>query len=72
MPSELLQIYRQLQTMPNTPEVRQLRQDVSHTLRTRQREYFLSFLAIGDAIGYDDLQREFEKALDLLQKINSK
>lgn len=71
MPAELLRIYRRLQTMPDTPEVRLLSKDLLHTLRTQQREHLMAFLSIGDTIGYDELHQDFQQAIGFLNKFTT-
>lgn len=69
MSAELLRIYRRLQAMADTPEVRLLSNDLLYTLRIQQREHLMAFLSIGDAIGYDELHQDFQQALGFLHKL---
>lgn len=72
MPAELIRIYRRLQALPDTPEVRLLSKDVLHTLRMQQREHLLDFLSIGDAIGYDELHQDFQQAIGFLHQLTER
>ncbi len=67
MNTDILKLYKQLDDMEQTREVKQLKNQIKETLYQNLRMHFLELTAIGRVIGYDELQAELRKAIDLLE-----
>lgn len=67
MNTEILKLYKQLDDMEQTKEVKQLKNQIKETLYQNLRMHFLELTSIGRVIGYDELQEELKKAIDLLE-----
>ena len=67
MNSDILKLYKQLESMEPTKEVIQLQNQIKETLYQNLRMHFLELSSIGRVIGYDELQEELKKAIDLLE-----
>lgn len=67
MNSDILKLYKQLESMEQTKEVVQLQSQIKETLYQNLRTHFLEYVSIGRIIGYDQLQEELKKALELLE-----
>jgi len=67
MNSDILKLYKQLESMEQTKEVIQLQNQIKETLYENLRTHFLEYVSIGRIIGYDELQEELKKALELLE-----
>lgn len=67
MNKDLLALYKQLEGMEQSKEVLQLRKQIEETLYQNLRMHFLELTAIGRVIGYDELQRELSKAMELIE-----
>ena len=67
MNTEILKLYKQLDDMEQTKEVKQIKNQVKETLYQNLRNHFLELTAIGRVIGYDELQEELKKAIKLIE-----
>ncbi|WP_420398874.1 hypothetical protein [Flagellimonas sp.] len=67
MNAELLKTYKQLEGMPQTEEVVQIKNQIKESLYQQLRFHFLELSGIGRVIGYDELQSELSKAIELLE-----
>ena len=67
MNTELLKTYKQLGGMNQTEEVIQIKNHIKETLYQQLRYHFLELSGIGRVIGYDELQNEMVKAIELLE-----
>ena len=67
MSSDILKLYKQLDDMEQTKEVQQLKNQIKETLYQNLRMHFLELSSIGRVIGYDELQEELKKAIDLIE-----
>ena len=67
MNTDLLKFYKQLDGMEQTKEVTQLKNQIKETLYQNLRMHFLELTSIGRVIGYDELQVELRKAIDLIE-----
>ena len=67
MNSDILKLYKQLESMEQTKEVIQLQSQIKETLYQNLRMHFLELSSIGRVIGYDELQEEMKKAIELLE-----
>lgn len=67
MDMELLKVYKQLEDMNQTKEVIQIKNQVKESLYQQLRYHFLELTGIGRVIGYDELQKELMKAIELLE-----
>ncbi|MEO2053138.1 MAG: hypothetical protein ABGX00_15385 [Allomuricauda sp.] len=67
MNSDILKLYKQLESMEQTKEVVQLQKQIKETLYQNLRTHFLEYTSIGRIIGYDELQEELKKAMELLE-----
>ena len=67
MNSDILKLYKQLESMEQTKEVIQLQSQIKETLYQNLRMHFLELSSIGRVIGYDELQEEMKNAIELLE-----
>ena len=67
MNNDILKLYKQLDDMEQTKEVIQLKNHIKETLYQNLRMHFLELSSIGRVIGYDELQLELKKAIELLE-----
>ncbi len=67
MDTELLKLYKQLDDMNQTDEVVQIKNQIKESLYHQLKFHFLELTGIGRIIGYDELQRELIKAIELLE-----
>ena len=67
MNTDLLKLYKQLDDLEQTKEVTQLKNQIKETLYQNLRMHFLELTSIGRVIGYDELQVELRKAIDLIE-----
>lgn len=67
MNSDILKLYKQLDDMEQTKEIVQLKNQIKETLYQNLRTHFLELTSIGRVIGYDELQEELQKAIELLE-----
>jgi hypothetical protein len=67
MSTELLKTYKQLEGMNQTEEVVQIKNQIKETLYQQLRYHFLELSGIGRVIGYDELQNELVKAIELIE-----
>jgi hypothetical protein len=69
MSSDLAQLYRELESEKQTPDVKKIRKNIHDKLSNKLREHFLELLEIGGIIGYGKLETELSKAADLVGKL---
>jgi hypothetical protein len=67
MNTDILKLYKQLDDMEQTKEVNMLKNQIKETLYQNLRMHFLELTSIGRVIGYDELQNELKKAIDLIE-----
>lgn len=67
MNEDILKLYKQLEDMEQTKEVVQIKNQVKETLYQNLRMYFLELTSIGRVIGYEELEDELKKAIDLIE-----
>lgn len=67
MNSDIIKLYKQLESMEQTKEVIHLQSQIKETLYQNLRTHFLEYVSIGRIIGYDELQEELKKAMELLE-----
>lgn len=67
MNNDSIKLYKQLDDMDQTKEVQQLKNQIKETLYQNLRMHFLELSSIGRVIGYDELQKELKKAIDLIE-----
>ena len=67
MNNDILKLYKQLDDMEQTKEVIQLKNQIKETLYQNLKMHFLQLTGIGRVIGYDELQKELKKAIELLE-----
>lgn len=67
MNTELLKTYKLLESMKQTEEVIQVKKQIQESLYQQLRFHFLELSGIGRVIGYDELQNELSKAIELLE-----
>lgn len=64
---DLIKLYKQLEDMEQTKEIIQLRNQTKETLYQNLKMHFLELSSIGRVIGYEELQQELQKAIDLIE-----
>jgi hypothetical protein len=67
MNTDILKLYKQLDDMDQTKEIKQLKNQIKETLYQNLRMHFLELTSIGRVIGYDELQNELKKAIELVE-----
>ena len=67
MNADIIKLYKQLEDMNQTDEVLQLKNQIKETLYQNLRINFLELTSIGRVIGYDELQIELKKAMELIE-----
>jgi len=67
MNTDILKLYKQLDDMEQSKEIKQLKNQIKETLYQNLRMHFLELTSIGRVIGYDELQEELKKAIDLIE-----
>ena len=67
MNNDILKLYKQLDDMQQTKEIVQLKNQIKETLYQNLRTHFLELTNIGRAIGYDELQEELKKTIELME-----
>ena len=65
--TDILKLYKQLDDMDQTKEVKLLKNQIKETLYQNLRMHFLELTSIGRVIGYDELQNELKKAIELVE-----
>jgi len=67
MDTDLIQLFKQLENMKQTEEVLQIRKQIKEALYQKLRILTLDLTGIGRVIGYEELQTELTKAINLLE-----
>ena len=67
MNTELIVLYKQLEKMEQTKEVVQLKEQIKERIYQQLRMNFLDVIGAGRVIGYEELQHELYKAIQLLE-----
>ena len=67
MNTDIIKLYKQLEDMNQTDEVLQLKNQIKETLYQNLRTNFLELTSIGRVIGYNELQIELKKAMELIE-----
>jgi hypothetical protein len=67
MNTDILKLYKQLESMEATKEVTQIKNQIKETLYQNLRMHFLELTSIGRVIGYNELQEELRKAIELIE-----
>jgi hypothetical protein len=67
MNTDILKLYKQLDDMDQTKEVKLLKNQIRETLYQNLRMHFLELTSIGRVIGYDEFQNELKKTIELVE-----
>lgn len=67
MDTDLIQLFKQLEDIKQTEEVIQIKNQIRESLYQKLKIHFLELTGIGRVIGYDELQTELMKAINLLE-----
>jgi hypothetical protein len=67
MNTDILKLYKQLDDMDQTKEVKLLKNQIRETLYPNLRMHFLELTSIGRVIGYDEFQNELKKTIELVE-----
>lgn len=67
MNTDILKLYKQLDDMDQTKEVKLLKNQIRETLYQNLRMHFLELTSIGRVIGYDELQNELKKTIESVE-----
>ena len=67
MNTDILKLYKQLDDMEQTKEVKLLKNQIKETLYQNLRIHFLELTNIGRVIGYDELKDELKKPIELVE-----
>lgn len=63
MDMELLKTYKLLEESKQTKEVIQIKNQIKDSLHHQVKYHFKELMAIGQVIGYDEVEKEFTKAI---------
>ncbi len=69
--NDLISLYKQLEGMEQTKEIKQLQNQVRETLYQHLRANFIEMTNIARVIGYEDLQEEIKKANELIEQMKN-
>ena len=64
----LLRLYKDLQHMPDTPEVRSILEKIQDDLESDLQQSILNISEIGKVIGYERVRAYFSKALEIIDR----
>ncbi len=67
MDTDLILLCKQLDDMKQTDEVFQIKNQIKESLYQKLKMHFLELTGIGRVIGYEELQSELLKAIELLE-----
>lgn len=67
MDMELVKTYKLLEETKQTEEVIQIKNQIKESLHHQLKTHFKEVFAIGKVIGYDAVQDEFNKAIEVLE-----
>ncbi|CAD7839806.1 MAG: hypothetical protein [Olavius algarvensis Gamma 1 endosymbiont] len=67
MNTDLIVLYKQLDDMKQTEEVLQIKNQIKEALYQKLKVHFLELTGIGRVIGYEELQIELTKAIELIE-----
>ncbi|MCB2262233.1 MAG: hypothetical protein LGR52_04740 [Candidatus Thiosymbion ectosymbiont of Robbea hypermnestra] len=67
MNTDLIVLYKQLDDMKQTEEVLQIKNQIKEVLYQKLKVHFLELTGIGRVIGYEELQTELAKAIELIE-----
>lgn len=65
--ADLIKVYRKLSKMEQTKEVADLKEEIRENLYQNLRENFRQLTNLGLVIGFDELETEMLKTMDLLR-----
>jgi len=65
--ADILKLYKQMDDMEQTKEIVQLKNQIKETLYNNLRTHFLELTSIGRVVGYEELQNELTKTLELIE-----
>lgn len=66
MGNDLVKLYRELQSMGDSQDLEVVREKIVNELNQKMRHSFLELLEIGGVLGYDHLETEMKKAVELI------
>lgn len=64
----LLRLYKDLQRMPDTPEVRSILEKIHDDLESDLQQSILNISEIGKVIGYERVREHFTKAVEIIDR----
>ena len=67
MSNDLIKVYKQLEAMPQTEEILQVKEQIKESLYQKMKMHTLELSAIGRVLGYDELKNELHKAIAILE-----
>lgn len=67
MNMELLKTFKLLEESQQTDEVIQIKNQIKESLQHELKSHFNELFAIGQVIGYDEVQKEFTEAIRALE-----
>lgn len=66
MSNDLIKVYKELENMPQTEEILQVKESIKENLYQKMKMHTLELSAIGRVLGYDELKSELHKAISIL------
>ncbi|MGV3597107.1 MAG: hypothetical protein ACO1PI_04515 [Bacteroidota bacterium] len=65
--ADIIKIYKQLEQMDETKDIRQLKEGIKETLYQNLRLHILEMASIGRVIGYAEVQEELKNAIKFVE-----
>lgn len=65
--SDIIKVYKQLEQMEETKDIKQLKNGIKETLYQNLRMHILEMASIGRVIGYAEVQEELKNAIKLVE-----
>jgi hypothetical protein len=72
MNTDLQNLYRELEEMPQSAEVKKLRKNIEKKLNDKLRQNFLEIIDMGAIVGFDQLEKQLINAAGLVSRLKKK
>lgn len=72
MNTDLQNLYRELEEMPQSAEVKKLRKNIEKKLNDKLRQNFLEMIDMGAIVGFDQLEKQLIDAVGLVSRMKKK
>lgn len=65
--NDIIKVYKQLEQMDETKDIKQLKEGIKETLYQNLRMHILEMASIGRVIGYAEVQEELKNAIKFVE-----